>query len=362
MKKIRVGLLFGGRSVEHEVSLLSAKSVLSCIDKDKYEVVLIGIDKNGQWHLRDEKTFAMTPKHPREMYLDGEKREILLTSNESGKLVSLTHPTQIDTIDVIFPLLHGTYGEDGTVQGSLKLAGIPFVGAGVLSSAIGMDKDIMKRLWRDAMLPVTRFITLESHQLKEIDSARIIKKFGLPLFVKPSNLGSSIGVVKVKKEEDFLPALEHAFQYDHKILIEEYVIGREIECAVIGNEEPIASLPGEVIPKGEFHSYEAKYVDDMAVFLIPAPLSPDLVRTIQTLAIKAYQTLSCSGMARVDFFLTPDHHVILNEINTIPGFTKLSMFPRVWEASGIPMKELIDRLITLAIDRFEKEKILRTQI
>jgi D-alanine-D-alanine ligase len=223
-----------------------------------------------------------------------------------------------------------------------------------------MDKDVMKRLLRDAGLPVAKFISLERHQQKQFDLLRVIEKLGLPLFVKPANLGSSVGVSKVKKEQDLLPSIEKAFQYDRKILIEEYIRGREIECALIGNEEPLASLPGEVIPKGEFHCYEAKYVDGMAEFKIPADLPPDVVRRVQTLAIKTYQTICCEGMARVDFFLTPDHQVIINEINTIPGFTKLSMFPRIWEASGIPMSQLIDHLITFAIERFEKEKGLKT--
>lgn len=363
-KKIRLGVLFGGKSAEHEVSLISAKNIIEALDKDKYDVVLIGIDKTGEWRLRDAYTYLMHADNPKLVALQQVKDSIALVPKTNRKELVNCSENQLQQplqLDVIFPVLHGTFGEDGTVQGLLKLANIPFVGAGVLGSAIGMDKDVMKRLLRDAKIPIARFITIhESHQ-HHYSFETVVEQLGLPFFVKPANLGSSVGVTKVKDKDGFLRAIDQAFLYDRKILIEEFIQGREIECSVLGNEHPIASLPGELIPNHEFYSYDAKYIDtEGAHFQIPVALPLGLTEKVQSIAIAAYQCLCCEGMARVDFFLKENGEVILNEINTIPGFTQISMYPKLWAASGIPYSELLDRLIELALDRHRKEARLKT--
>lgn len=324
MKKIRVGIIFGGKSAEHEVSVRSAENVIEAIDKDKYEPVLIKIEKSGKWLLNNESRFPSS-----------------------------------ELIDVAFPILHGPFGEDGTVQGLLKLAGIPFIGSGVLGSAVGMDKDVMKRLLRDAGIPIAKFVVAKE---KEVPNYKdIVESLGSPFFIKPANMGSSVGVSKVTEESEVARAVENAFQYDRKILIEENIQGREIECSVLGNDEPRASIPGEIIPSHDFYSYEAKYIDENGAKLeIPAKLSSELVEKVRELAIKTFRTLECEGLGRVDFFLKPNGEVQVNEINTIPGFTSISMYPKMWEASGISYTELIDRLIQLALERFEKEQKLKT--
>ncbi|MCL6471186.1 MAG: D-alanine--D-alanine ligase [Firmicutes bacterium] len=335
-KKTRVGILFGGKSAEHEVSLQSAKSIIEAIDKEKYEVALIGIDKQGRW------------------YSPGKDL------NQPSRFLSYG---SLEAIDVVFPVLHGPFGEDGTVQGLLKLADIPFVGAGVLGSAVGMDKDVMKRLLRDAGLPTAKFLVFNRSLKNKINFDKVVKELGLPLFVKPANLGSSVGINKVKSKDDFDYSVADAFKYDNKILIEEFIKAREIECSVLGNEDPIASLPGEIIPQHEFYAYETKYIDDEgAILKIPAELPDDTVKNIQELAIKTFKTLCCEGMGRVDFFLADSGEILVNEINTIPGFTKISMYPKLWEASGISYKELIDRLIQLAIERHKRECELQTSL
>jgi D-alanine-D-alanine ligase len=361
-RKIRVGVLFGGKSAEHEISLLSAKSIIEAIDKNKYEVVLIGIDKNGEWHLRDAYQFLMNADNPKLIRLQGAKDNVALVPKEPGRqLVSLSGNHLSQPLDVVFPVLHGTNGEDGAVQGILKMADIPFVGAGVLGSAVGMDKDVMKRLLRDAKIPTAKFIVLERSAMGQIDFNKVVEEVGLPFFIKPANLGSSVGISKIKQKEAFSKALDEAFSYDRKVLIEEYIPGREIECSVLGNDDPIASLPGEVIPKHEFYSYEAKYIDENgAAFQIPVKLEKHITADIQNLAIRAYKALCCEGMARVDFFLKENGELFINEINTIPGFTKISMYPKLWEATGISYSDLIDRLIQLAIERFQIEKKLKT--
>jgi len=358
-KKIRVGILFGGKSAEHEISLISAKNVIHAMDQSKYELILIGIDKQGEWHIRDASAYLTHAHDPQKIALHASQGHVaLVPQKEQKSLVSLSNPQLREPIDVIFPILHGTYGEDGTVQGLLKMADIPFVGASVLGSAVGMDKDVMKRLLRDAQLPIAKFITLPTYAPPDL--ARIRQEIGYPCFVKPANLGSSVGVHKVKEEKELKAALEDAFQYDRKILIEEYISGREIECSVLGNDHPIASLPGEVIPQHEFYSYEAKYLDEQGALLeIPAKVSAEITLRIQDLALKAYKTLCCEGMARVDFFLKENGEVLINEINTIPGFTQISMYPKMWQASGLSYADLIDRLIELALERHEKEKRLR---
>jgi D-alanine-D-alanine ligase len=286
-------------------------------------------------------------------------QNVALVPQSSGKISNLDTHKSDESVDVVFPILHGPFGEDGTMQGLLKLANIPFVGAGVLGSAVGMDKDVMKRLLRDAGLPIASFLAIKENDIPSFEE--VAEKIGLPFFVKPANLGSSVGVNKVNDEKDFENAIREAFAFDRKIIIEENIDGREIECAVLGNDDPIASIPGEIISDHDFYSYEAKYIDEHGAKIeIPAKLSDELIAKIQALAIKTFKTLDCEGMGRVDFFLKNDDEIIVNEINTIPGFTSISMYPKLWQASGISYPELIDRLIQLAFERFEKEKKLKT--
>lgn len=359
-KKIRVGVIFGGKSAEHEVSLQSAKNVIEALDQNKYEPVLIGIDKTGKWLLAEHSTFLLHDTDPRLIKLNsGASQGVALVPQGEGKLEHLDTRRTDTAIDVAFPILHGPFGEDGTVQGLLKLANIPFVGASVLGSAVGMDKDVMKRLLRDAGIPVVKFLACREHDTPTYEEA--VERVGSPLFIKPASTGSSIGVNKVIRKDEYERAIREAFAYDRKVLIEECVEGREIECSVLGNDEPIASVPGEVVPRHEFYSYEAKYIDERGASLeVPAALPEDVVCKIQALAIKAFKTLECEGMGRIDFFLKKDRELLVNEINTIPGFTSISMYPRMWEASGISYSDLIDRLIGLAFERFEKERRIRT--
>jgi D-alanine-D-alanine ligase len=358
--KIRVGILFGGKSAEHEVSLQSAMNVFDALDRSKYEPVLIGIDKTGHWLLNDQAQFLLNASDPKRIALNTASDSVALIPESGGVLSNLTEGREGPALDVVFPILHGPFGEDGTVQGILKLAGIPFVGAGVLGSAAGMDKDVMKRLLRDAGIPIGKFRVLKSGgALPSFTELRT--ELGLPLFVKPANMGSSVGINKVGREDKLAPALREAFGYDRKIIIEEFIPGRELECSVLGNENPVASLPGEVSSSHEFYSYNAKYLDENgAVLAIPAEIPPDKVKEIQALAVKTFQTLECEGLSRVDFFMKDNGAIIVNEINTMPGFTKISMYPKLWEASGIPYSALIDRLINLALDRYRQEKRLRT--
>lgn len=343
-RKLNIAIIFGGRSAEHEVSLQSAKNVISALDKKKYNPILIFIDKSGRWFLNDK---------------SGDNIALLPQSN--GEITNLSHPEIKQKIDVVFPVLHGPFGEDGTMQGLLKLANVPFVGAGVLGSAVGMDKDVMKRLLRDADIPIGKFLVFK--KIDKINFEDIVKKLGLPLFVKPANLGSSVGISKAKNKKEFTKAVAYAFKYDTKILIEEFIDGREIECSVLGNDNPISSVPGEIIPIADFYSYDAKYIDDKGARLdVPAKLSSTTRKKIQKMAIKTFQTLGCEGMGRVDFFLKKNDQIFVNEINTIPGFTAISMYPRLWAVSGLNYSKLIDKLIQLAIERFEKENKLLTKI
>ncbi len=358
-KKIRVGLIFGGKSAEHEVSLLSAKNILDAIDNHKYEVWLIGIEKTGKWYLLEEPDFLLNESDPKLIKLNiGKEREVVFVPQGEGELVSLMNEKFKLKLDVVFPILHGPFGEDGTMQGLFKLINVPYVGAGVLGSAIGMDKDVMKRLLRDAGIPIAKFLVFKKGE--RIDFGLVRRELGLPVFIKPSNLGSSVGISKVNNKREFERAVNNAFLYDTKILIEELIKGREIECSVLGNQSPRASVPGEIILNhDEFYSYEAKYVDEKGVSLmIPADISSEEAGKVQDLAIKAFKVLECEEMGRVDFFLKDDGELIVIEINTIPGFTKNSMYPRLWEASGIKYHELIDQLIGLAIERFEREENL----
>lgn len=359
-QKIKVGIIFGGKSAEHEVSLQSAKNVIDAIDKNKYEPVLIGVDKKGKWLLADKSKFLLNSGNPKLIKLNNEaSQRVALIPQSDGKIANLDTHQSDKSIDVVFPILHGPFGEDGTMQGLLKLANIPFVGAGVLGSAIGMDKDVMKRLLRDANIPIAKFITFKGNEIPHYK--KVIKELGLPFFVKPANLGSSVGVTKVKNKKDFKKAINRAFEYDRKILIEENIEGREIECSVLGNDDPVASVLGEVISSHDFYSYEAKYIDEHGATLdIPAKLSNKIMEKVQSLAIETFKTLACEGLGRVDCFLKKNGEVVVNEINTMPGFTSISMYPKLWEASGISYTELIDRLIQLALERFAKEQKLKT--
>ena len=354
MKKLRVGILFGGRSGEHEVSLTSATSIIAAMDPDKYEVVPIGITHKGRWLLgsSSEKLLPGVLAH-------GKPVTVTTEPGRQGLMPLETNSTSPETLDVVFPVLHGTFGEDGTVQGLLELAGLPYVGAGVLGSAVGMDKDVMKRLFREAKLPAIPWVALrrgEWQSQPEKFRRLIEKKFRYPVFVKPANLGSSVGISKVHNRKALGPAIELACSYDSKVLVERAIRGREIECSVLGNDKPEASVPGEVIPVNEFYDYEAKYVKEGSELVIPAKLNARKTREVQQLALRAFQAAECAGMARVDFLLDRrTEKLFLNEINTIPGFTPISMYPKLWEASGLPYPKLIDRLIELALER-QREK------
>lgn len=364
--KLRVGILFGGKSVEHEISLISAKHIIEAIDPQKYELILIAIDKNGGWHLKNAQDFLIDAQDPKLVSLCGEKHTVAMVTKDSGKQLVCYHGNELKgpiDLDVVFPVLHGPLGEDGAVQGLFKLANIPFVGADVIGSAIGMDKDVMKRLLRDAKIPIGKFMTICSHEADQMDFHHVVSKLGLPFFIKPANSGSSVGISKVKQETEFAPALKKAFLFSRKVVIEEFIQGREVECSVLGNEEPIVSLPGEVIPQHEFYSYEAKYLDEQgALFQIPAHLEPELIVKIQKMALDAYRVLCCEGMGRMDFFVTDHGEIFFNEINTIPGFTHISMYPKNWEVSGLSYATLIDRLIHYALERHHSENQLQTSL
>lgn len=358
MGRIRVGILYGGRSAEHEVSCESARNVVTAMDRSKYELFLIEINKEGEWFLRRDSDLLSSTDHPAQK--ESGERVVFVSDREGSYLFNLSTGQPVSGIDLVLPILHGPYGEDGTVQGLLKLANIPFVGAGVLGSAVGMDKDVMKRLLKEAGIPIGDFLVYSDHQLERIRFSEVRNRLGIPIYVKPANLGSSVGISRVEDEERFSTAIEEAFRYDRKIVLEENIKGREIECSVLGNESPKASLPGEIIPKQAFYSYQAKYIEENGATLkIPADLAKETVREVQELAIKTFKALCCEGLARVDFFLKEDGALLVNEINTLPGFTRISMYPKLWEASGLPYGELIDRLVELAIERQQKERRLR---
>jgi D-alanine-D-alanine ligase len=320
--KRRVAVVYGGRSGEHEISIRSAHSILAGLDRSRYEVMEFFITKQGRWQPRP----------------------------------ILPEPGANPDIDVVFPVLHGTFGEDGTVQGLLELADLAYVGAGVLASAAGMDKDVMKRLCRERNLPVVDWQVVPRGRLGEIEP----EAFSYPLFVKPANLGSSVGISKVKEPGSLRAALELAARYDRKIIVERAIDAREIECSVLGNDQPAASLPCEILPSREFYDYEDKYLLDEAQFRVPAELSPEMTDQVRALALACYRAIECEGMARVDFLLERSTgRLFINEINTIPGFTSISMYPKMWEASGLNFPQLLDRLIELAFERQERRRALR---
>ncbi len=359
--KINVGIIFGGQSGEHEVSLQSAKSIYDAIDKDKYNVTLIGIDKDGRWLLGERSEMLLNETNPKLIALNRKTTTQVTPLNANNTVVLQPRDTQqqAQSIEVFFNIIHGTTGEDGALQGMLEIMNVAYVGAGVLGSAVGMDKDVMKRLLRDAGLPVAHFATLKRGYDPD-NLKQIISTLEYPVFVKPANTGSSVGVNKAHDEKELQRYIDEAFQYDHKILIEEYIKAREIECSILGNDHPQASVCGEVIPRHEFYSYEAKYIDENGAALeIPANISDLQMKHIQNLAIQAFQALECKGFARVDTFLTEDGEVYVNEINTLPGFTKISMYPKLWEASGLPYPKLIDKLIELALEEKHKKDRLK---
>jgi D-alanine-D-alanine ligase len=358
-KKLKVGVICGGVSAEHEVSLLSTLSVCNSLDPSIYDVELIGIDKKGRWlwlpisegflNVKDPKKIALNLTHPR-------CEELTLKPWAGSGLLSFGQKSEKEqlNINVFFPVLHGPRGEDGTIQSILKLAEVPFVGPNMLGAVLGMDKDVMKRLLRDAEIPIAKFIVLDRYSICNYEECAA--ELGSTMFVKPANMGSSVGVTKVVNSMQFNDACKEAFKFDLKIVVEEAINGREIECAVLGNQAPKASLPGELVATHDFYSYEAKYLDsEGAKFQIPVILSDELTSKIQGLAIKSYKVLGGEGMARIDFFLKNDDSLLVNEINTIPGFTSISMYPKLWEVSGLPYRKLLSELINLAIERFELE-------
>jgi D-alanine-D-alanine ligase len=355
-KKLRVGVIFGGRSGEHEVSLVSAASVIRALDPEKYEVVPIGIAKDGRW-LAGSPAQKMLPEVLRtgqRVMLPAEPGAAALVPLDAAKASPLR-------VDIVFPVLHGTYGEDGTVQGLLELAGLPYVGSGVTGSAVGMDKDIAKRLFCQEGLPVGDFLAVLRSEWERSPNKvlRAIKqKFRFPVFVKPAALGSSVGMTKAHNAKELAKALDFAAEFGMKILVERFIRGREIELAVLGNDQPKASIPGEIIPHREFYDYAAKYLEEGTRLIIPAKLSRAQVKRFQDHAVRAFRCLECRGMARVDFFLEKSTgRIYINEVNTIPGFTSISMYPKLWEASGVSYHELIDQLIELALaEHREKQR------
>ena len=362
-KRTRLGILFGGRSGEHEISLESAASIMGALDPAKYEVVPIGITREGRW-LAGPEAIGKGPEESLRRVLQSGKPVTASVDPTGPQLIPLnsrlpSKRADQTQVDVIFPVLHGTFGEDGTVQGLLELAGIPYVGAGVLGSAAGMDKDVMKRLFRDAGLPVAQWLLVLRSEWQENPAGirrAIAKQIGYPLFVKPANLGSSVGISKVHRVAELNAAVENAARYDRKLLAEKAVNAREIECAVLGNDQPQASVPGEVVSVNEFYDYEAKYLKAGSELIIPARLTATQTRRVRDCAVRAFRAVDCAGMARVDMLMDrKTGKIFVNEINTIPGFTSISMYPKLWEASGIPYRELIDRLVALALERHQQK-------
>lgn len=357
-KKLTVGVIFGGRSGEHPISIRSSRYVVDSLDRDRFELVLIGIDRGGGWHLSSEDGYRTLTT---EVGPDAGTTVVPVPSDGRCGLIDPRRPgAGLPVLDAVFPVLHGPYGEDGTIQGLLDMLDVPYVGVGVLAAAVCMDKDVCKRLLRDAGLPVVPSETLTASQWRrEPEAIRArVQALGAPLFVKPASLGSSLGVTKVANGADLDAAVAAALAVDTKILIERAIDGREIECAVLGNDAPEASLPGEIVPGETFYSYTDKYAaDSQARLLIPAPLDEATSAAVRALALRAFRTLECSGMARVDFFLErASGQLYVNELNTIPGFTSISMYPKLWEASGIAYPELIDRLIELALERHADQR------
>jgi D-alanine-D-alanine ligase len=384
VKRLRVGIIYGGRSGEHEVSIASAAAIFKHLDRERYDPIPIRIEKDGRWILADRPPLALAASEVIEQarlqsaHTIRQGRQAHMVAYPADEpLLTIERQTGRDAgdrayvtglgLDVVFPVLHGPYGEDGTVQGLLELANLPYVGAGVLASAVGMDKAVMKVVFAGRGLPVVPCRVLHRREWehgREPISAACVAALGLPLFVKPANLGSSVGISKAKHRDGLVAAIEHAFEFDRKVVVEQAVPdAREIECAVLGNDVPEASVPGEIVPNREFYDYEAKYLDDRSALIIPAPLGDELADAVRHMALEAFKAIDCAGMARVDFLLArATGQLFVNEVNTIPGFTTISMYAKLWAASGVTYPTLLDRLIRLALDRHAEKQRLRTSV
>lgn len=361
--RIQVAVICGGASAEHEVSLASARNIVAALDRQRFAVAVIGIDKTGAWYAVDPDDFVACADDPQHIHLKTQGRPLaVVPGQQGGHLIDSQTGETVLTIDVALPIVHGSGGEDGVLQGLLKAANIACVGSGILGSAAAMDKDITKRLLRDAGLTVAPFELIQAGD-GPVDTHHLLATLGTPVFVKPANLGSSVGISRVTTGAKLAKALDLALQFDHKVLVEAGISGRELECAVLGNEQPMASTVGEVVVGGDgFYAYETKYVDDSARIVIPAELAPTVIDDIRHIALQAYQAVNCRGLARVDVFVTDEGQIIVNEINTLPGFTHISMYPKLWAASGIGYTELISRLLELALDRHRRDQALATSL
>jgi D-alanine-D-alanine ligase len=358
---MNVAIIYGGKSAEHEISLRSAKNVFDDLDRSRFNPVLIKITKDGRWLTDINKAIEMSFSEISDFGSFEPEDEVLLFPGSEFPFVLRGREEYKFRIDVVFPVLHGPNGEDGTVQGLFKLLGIPFVGSSLLGSAIGMDKEVMKRLLTHAGITIGDYISARNGFIPDFEEVKSL--LGLPVFIKPANMGSSVGITKVWNESQYSPAIELAYKYDFKIVIEAHIDGKEIECAVMGNENPEASVTGEIRAKKEFYDYEAKYLDDHGYeIIIPSGLGSETDKLIREIAVNTYQVLECEGLGRVDFFLTKDNEVIVNEINTIPGFTSISMYPMLWRESGISYKDQISKLIDLAVSRYKSEKKLKNSL
>lgn len=360
-KKIKIGLIMGGRSGEHEVSLVSAWNIFNGLDNKKYEIHLIGIDKDGNWLYGKDESFWVGREKIEETKINSKSKKVAaINKNRKAIIIDISSGEKITDIDIFFPIIHGTFGEDGTLQGYLEMLNCAYVGPGVLSSSVCMDKDVTKRLLNDAGVLNANGYVLKSQKIDSFDIDEIVRDLDFPIFVKPANMGSSVGVSKAKNKKDLMISIKKAFEYDKKVIVEEAIIGREIECSVIGNEKPVVSVPGEIKLSSDFYTYEAKYISEDAAQPIPkAELSQKQKKQIQETAMYVYDTLGCEGMARVDFFLTKKGKLYVNEVNTLPGFTNISMFPKMFEESGIKYSDLLDKIIGFAIERGEKQDKLK---
>ena len=369
-KKLRIGIIFGGRSGEHEVSLASANAIMNNLDRDKYDVVPIGITKAGTWLLGTEPAHLIAAGQDVSQASGENMTAVTLTGDPTvRRLIPLPDSAPLQdhgALDVIFPVLHGTYGEDGTLQGLLDMANVPYVGSGVLGSALGMDKEKMKMIFQTSGLPIGDYTVFRRNQWErnpEPIMDTIEQRLGYPCFVKPANLGSSVGVNKAHDRGELEHAINVAAEYDRKIVVEQGLTCRELECAVLGNDEPIASVVGEVIASNEFYDYNAKYIDNKSEVIIPAQIPQETAEVVRHMALQAFQALDLNGLARIDFFLEKEtNKVYINEVNTMPGFTQISMYPKLWQASGMPYAELLDRLIELARERYDDRQRNRTSL
>lgn len=366
-RRVRVGVIFGGKSGEHDVSLRSAQTVMAALESAGHEIVPIGVSREGMWLTDGDPMRQLQESSPLFALTDGTREsgsvidaveDLALKARSNTQSAVIPANGWAGDLDVIFPVLHGPMGEDGTVQGLFELAGLPYVGAGVMTSAVAMDKAICKQLLAQAGIPQAPWLTVlrkEWQRFPDSIQADVERELGYPCFVKPANLGSSVGISKVHDARELPAAMEHAGQHDRKIVIEKGIVGRELEVSVLGNDEPVASVVGEIVPGGEFYDYEAKYVDDDSELLIPAPIPDEVSEQVRGIAVRAFRVLDCAGMARVDFFVEDGtNRVILNEVNTIPGFTAISMYPKLWEASGLALPDLVSRLVELAVERHDE--------